>query len=532
MPAATFTVVSEDEVLVGSVVAERYHVSEVLGQGSTGTVFGAEHVHFGRGAAMKVLRPRYTSPEAVLRVFHGEARAAWSVSHPSLCEVFDIGTLPDGAPFFVMERLHGEPLATRLGRDRLSMASGVDLLMQLLSVIDAIHGRDLLLRDLRPQNLFLVHRRGCRALLKILDFGLARLIPIDKISEQWDALRAVTTADGAGAQSVPYYLSPERALDGENAVQPASDLFVAAVIFYEAMTAHRPFEGATFDAVIDQITRGQPQALSSLRPDVSPELDDIIARALSKDPRSRPQSAREMQDELRAVFESAKRGSASVRAAAASARPPVELPPPAQDSTLFTPVLSRERDRAETDRLIASQAAPEPLARAPGSDAPEGLYTYEDQTRTDQQHQQLLASSREARREPVDEAAAESPNRTVRPPSAVDIEVDVDFEAPRSATGDPHEEQTTARGLDVAAALALGLRSRAFGETGEGEGGEEEETETMQLTPEIRERIERMTKAAGTMPVALPPSGPRSRHEDPTGEQPAPQTRRLGKPDR
>jgi len=526
MPAATFTVVNDDEALVGSVVAERYHIKDIVGHGSTGTVFAAEHLHFGRGAVMKVLRPRYVTADAVLRVFHGEARAAWSVSHPSLCEVFDIGTLPDGAPFFVMERLHGEALASRLGRERLSMASGVDLLMQLLSVIDTIHTRALLLRDLRPQNLFLVHRRGCRSLLKILDFGLARLLPIDKISEQWDALRAVTTADGAGAQAVPYYLSPERVLEGENAVEPASDLFVAAVIFYEAMSAHRPFDGATFDAVVHAITSEEPQGLSSLRPDVSPELEDIVARALSKDPRARPQSAREMQDELRAVFENAKRGSASVRAAArAPSQPPtVDLPVGRADSTLFTPVFTRDaREAREAQRAAESR---------PPSDKPEAVYgLYDDETRTDRQHQELVAAARAAAaaRASMDEAGAESPLRTVRPPSAVDIEVDVELEAASQRAGaNVHDDPSTARGLDIAEALALSLRSRGAGGGHDDDDGKEEETETMQLTPEIRERIERMTKSAGTMPVAIPVPA----NKPPAAGEPAPPTRRIGKPDR
>jgi serine/threonine-protein kinase len=156
------TVVGEDEALVGNVVADRYQVGDVLGVGATGTVFGVHHVTFSRPAAMKVLRPRYASADLVSRVFHGEARAAWSVSHPCLTEVFDIGTLPGGAPFFVMERLDGETLTARIARERLSLAAAVDVMMQLLSAIAAIHARDLLLRDLRPQNIFLAHRRGCR----------------------------------------------------------------------------------------------------------------------------------------------------------------------------------------------------------------------------------------------------------------------------------------------------------------------------------------------------------------------------------
>src|SRR5262249_9704565 len=115
-PPGRATLLGADEALVGNVVAERYQVGDVLGKGGTGTVFAIEHLSFPRAATMKVLRPHYASEDLVSRVFHGEARAAWSVLHPNLCEVFDIGALPDGSPFFVMERLEGETLATRIAR--------------------------------------------------------------------------------------------------------------------------------------------------------------------------------------------------------------------------------------------------------------------------------------------------------------------------------------------------------------------------------------------------------------------------------
>src|SRR5438105_242609 len=101
----SFTLVSEDVLLVGSVVGDRWHVKDVIGQGTSGTVFSVDHMSLGRAAAMKVLRPRYASGDVLHRVFHGEARAAWLVTHPCITEVLDVGTLPDGAPYFVMERL-------------------------------------------------------------------------------------------------------------------------------------------------------------------------------------------------------------------------------------------------------------------------------------------------------------------------------------------------------------------------------------------------------------------------------------------
>lgn len=532
MPNANYTVVNEDEILLGSVVGERYHLRDILGQGSTGTVFGAEHVHFGRGAAMKVLRPRFTGLETVQRVFHGEARAAWSVSHPSLVEVFDIGTLPDGVPFFVMERLYGDPLASRLGRERFSAAAGVDLLMQMLSAIDAVHSRDLLLRDMRPANLFLLNRRGCRPVLKILDFGLARLNPIDRVREQWEALRAISSPDGQGAVAIPYYLSPERARDGEHAAMPQSDLFVAAVIFYEMMTAYKPFDAPTFDALVRQIMGSTPQPIRVHRQDIPEDVDALILRTMSPDPRRRPATARDMQDELRSAFDGQRRGSASMRAApvaqAQAAIPDDSIAhgPPTRnvDSIVHTPI----RSSRDSMTLEPGQRAPagdsHPLAlgmrgrpdampqtlppsAATKTDPPMNGDDFEDETSTDRHHEEIVAAARSmgVGVDPLDESSADHPMKTMRPPSAADIDIDVTFDADRP---DP----ATSRGVDIAEALAL--RSKRT--------SEEDETETMQLTPEIRARIEQMTRAATTQ-QQIPPSSKKERHSS----KPPP-TRRLG----
>ena len=447
--SASYTLVNEDELLVGTVVGERYHLRDILGQGSTGTVFGTVHVHFERNAAMKVLRPRLASLDTVQRVFHNESRLAFSVSHPSLCEVFDIGTLPDGAPFFVMERLDGDTLASRLGRERFSVAAAVDLMMQLLSVMETVHARDLLLRDLRPQNIFLTQRRGCRPVLKLLDFGLSRLIPLEKVQQQWDGLRAVVGAnDGSGVLSIPYYLSPERTR-GEHGLEPASDIFVATMILYEALTGQKPFNGATWNGLLAHIAQAQPTPLTVLRPDVPEDLAALLMRALSSNPRARPASAREMQDELRGVFEAPRRGSASMRVAPPS--PPMPVPRPA----------AGVKAEEHLDVTVTAQAQPQV----------------------------------------VDEASAEHPVRTLRPPSAVDMDIDIDVVV-------EHEDPAaTSRGGDIAAALSRSRRRT----------DEEDETETMQLTPEVRARIEQMTRQ----------QVPGSSIEDSTRPPP---TRRLTKP--
>jgi serine/threonine-protein kinase len=530
---ATYTVVDEDELLVGSVVAERYHVRDILGQGSTGTVFGTQHMLFGRSAALKVLRPRYTTLDTLHRVFQQESRSALSVSHPSLCEVFDLGTLPDGAPFFVMEKLEGDTLGARLGRERFSTAAAVDLMMQLLAVMDAVHARDLLLRDLRPQNVFLAQRRGCRPVVKVLDFGLARLIPLEKIESAWNSLRAVVGAnDASGLLSIPYYLSPERAR-GEQAVERASDIFVLAVLCYEALTAQKPFSASSWAGLMQQIVRAQPTPLGVLRPDVPTELQELLARALSPNPRARPQTARDMQDELRTVFEGPRRGSSQVRAAqvsaaqASAAQPSAAQPSAAQPSAAVSTARPSSRgDRAESPAsfetvpglpgsrpLPSSQVrrAQEETAPSHATDRPTALHRvgdeYEDETRTDQKLAVTAAELLEAGM--IDEASADHPIRTVRPPRPPAPEIEIEVEVDQGLLD--QEEPKTSRGTDLATALGL-----AAGKARDAE--EEEETATMQLTPEVRARIEQMTKAA---------RGPASAIEDSTRPPP---TRCFPKP--
>jgi len=491
--SASYTLVNEDEALVGRVVAERYHVGDILGQGSTGTVFDVEHTSFGRKAALKVLRPRYTSLDTVHRVFQGETRAALGITHPALCEVFDVGTLPDGAPFFVMERLEGDTLASRLGRERFSAAAAVDLMMQLLSGMDAVHERHLLLRDLRPQNVFLAQRRGCRPVVKLLDVGLARLIPLERVQAEWDVLRAVTSAsDVTGLLSIPYYLSPERA-HGSHGIEPSSDIFVAGIILYEALTGQKPFASTSWSGLLQQITNAQPAPLGVLRPDLPEELGSLLARAMAANPKVRPSSAREMQDELRGVFDGSRRGSASMRAV------PVAMPISEVDSLAHTP-LRVSAESPSADPRASRSAAP---ASGPATDKPPKSIDdlYEEETRTDRSR---FDEAMAARLEPVDEASADHPIRTVRPPrlgapEGLEIDVDVEMDEPAA----------TSRGSDLESTLDVPRAWKA-------QGGEDDETATMQLTPELRARIDRMTKLAAP---ALEDSSV------------APPTRRLKPPD-
>jgi serine/threonine protein kinase len=531
---ARATLVGADEALVGNIIADRYEVVDVLGKGATGTVFDVKHASFVRHAAMKIVRPRFADAELVSRVFHGEARAAWSVAHPSLTEVFDIGALPDGTPFFVMEKLDGETLATRIRRDRLSIGAAVDVAMQLLSAIAAIHTRDLLLRDLRPQNVFLAYRRGCRPVAKILDFGLARLTPLEQLTKEWEALRASAgVADAGGSTAIPFYLSPERTRS-ENGIEPASDLFVLGVILYEALTGQRPFGGATLEGVLREIQHGRPKPISECRADVPGELSQFVMRTLSPNPRQRPSSAKEMQDELRAIFE-ARRNPSPLHAAGTlpSAMTPsggipiVPLPPPAQPAhpSAVSPLA---RTAPSTRRGMPFEDPEDPYEEtqtkrddlipklAPDSLTDDELSTAARRFAIGQVEQIALpklhgiaygdpgdesstASSR-LQAYALDEASADNSDRTVPPPRP-DASIDVSFEEAVDRTVELLENGVSRQAIGIGAS-----------------GNEEEETETMELTPELRARVEQLMaikpapRGVGQPPAAPPtPTGPRGR---------------------
>lgn len=507
--AATFTYVNEDDLLVGNLIEQRYRVLSILGQGTTATVFEVENVRLGRPLAMKVLRPRYLAFDQVQRVYD-EARAAWAIPHPCLAEVVDAGTLPDGAPFIVMERYEGETLAHRIAREKISIASAVDVLMQMLSAMEALHARGVLARDPRPQNVFLVHRRGCRPVAKLLDIGLTRLLPLEKVSEHWETTRAAAgnhPQRDAGAITAPYYLSPERTR-GEANITPASDLFIAMTIFYEALAIVRPFAGVTWSGLLLNIAQSAPLPLSEVRPDVPPALDALVLRTLSPDPEARPASARALQDELRAIFDGKRTRDDAAEEEKADPPPAggepvpmtrlkplsytdVRVQPPAPDAPPTTtssqaamapgPPSSRPSEAHARDTTLASATPSQvsnaisnaiasvvgglgatlPLAGVPNLSLSED--EEEERTRADQRITDLgqapLFPAR-AVPEEADEASAENPHRTAPPPRS-----------PASYEAAP----PTSRGSDLVK--------------------EEDETETMELTPEVRDRIAMMMKS-------------------------------------
>ncbi|WP_437528201.1 serine/threonine-protein kinase [Sorangium sp. So ce726] len=282
---------SSGRSLLGHVISDKYAVTAIIGEGGMGAVYEAEHLQIGRLVAVKVMHPRETQKrEAISRLEH-EARVAGRIGHPNICEVYDMGWLPDGSPYLVMERLHGETLAQRIERCGVVPPNElVDIMLQVLSALVTAHDRGVVHRDLKPENIFLSERTGMLPVAKLLDFGISQASGMDG---------AMTDLTRTGmVMGTPYYMAPEQAR-GDVELDRRLDLWAAGVIVYEALTGQRPFVARNYNALLVQILTLWHRPMTELDPTISPGLSRLVDRALAKARDERFQSAREFLEGLR-----------------------------------------------------------------------------------------------------------------------------------------------------------------------------------------------------------------------------------------
>jgi len=278
--------------LVGRVIGDKYGVTNIIGQGGMGTVYEAEHLAIGRLVAVKVLQEQHAGKkEAISRLQH-EARVVGTLGHPNICEIYDMGRLPDGSPYLVMERLHGESLATKIEREGpVAPTVLIDIMVQVLSALASAHDKGVIHRDLKPDNIFLSARAGVPPLAKLLDFGISKASGIDDT--------AVNLTRTGMVMGTPYYMAPEQAR-GDRALDQRVDLWAVGVILYEALSARRPFIARNYNALLVQILTTRHRPVQELHPGVPHSLASLIDSALSKDRENRPDSARSLQAQLEA----------------------------------------------------------------------------------------------------------------------------------------------------------------------------------------------------------------------------------------
>jgi serine/threonine protein kinase len=272
---------------IGTVV-DRYTIVRLLGQGGMGSVFEARHATLARRFAIKFLLPALATNREVLRRFENEAKAAGGLEHPNLVAVTDFGRAADGAPYLVMEFLEGNDCAALLHREGpLPIARAVSIVVQACRGLAVAHKAGIVHRDLKPENLFLCDAGDGSDLVKVLDFGIAKLRPADA---------GLTTGTGT-TFGTAHYMSPEQAR-GAADIDQRADVWSLGVVLYELLAGRRPFEGAQFLHVIHEILTAEPAPLGDLRPDLPAGLVMAVSRAMTKDAARRSPSVQVWADSL------------------------------------------------------------------------------------------------------------------------------------------------------------------------------------------------------------------------------------------
>lgn len=290
--------------MIGQVLAGTYRMVSLIGEGATGEVYLAEHIHIGRHEAIKVLRPEVAADARLSSRFRREARAINRLRHPNIIGIYDFGLLPDGRMYLTMEHAAGETVAETLRRERaIELPRALHLLHQLASAIDHAHAQGVVHRDLKPQNLVLVEERGRRDVLKILDFGLAKMLDTGAGEELTQRGEIFGTVE---------YMAPERLGSGPD--DPRSDLYAIGCIAYELLTGKPPFVGPRVLVMASHMQTPAP-ALSARFPGV---LDVIVQQLLAKDPAARLPTGKQLAIALEQVPGFSSRRAAGAKASAGS----------------------------------------------------------------------------------------------------------------------------------------------------------------------------------------------------------------------
>lgn len=290
--AAQHLAAEKDRSLIGQTLGA-YSVISVLGVGGMGEVYLARDARLERKVALKLLPPQYTQDAARIKRFEREARAASALSHPNIITIYEIGQIED-KHFIAAEYVDGRTLRELLSEGRVAMTDAIEIAIQIASALSAAHEAGIIHRDIKPENVML-RRDGY---VKVLDFGLV------KLTERRNSFGQTNATEGDLARTNPgtvlgtaRYMSPEQALGQD--VDHRSDIFSLGTVFYELLTSVLPFKGDRTAAILDAIVHHIEVPITQVRPDLTPELERIVARALEKDRELRYQTANDLRADLK-----------------------------------------------------------------------------------------------------------------------------------------------------------------------------------------------------------------------------------------
>ncbi|HUS32031.1 MAG TPA: serine/threonine-protein kinase [Kofleriaceae bacterium] len=263
------------ELTEGSMVGE-YEVQSQIGEGAMGTVFMGVHPLIGKRVAIKVLKPELCANQASIDRFVQEAQAVNKIGHPNIVDVFSLGELEDGRAYFVMEFLRGEDLKVKLSHGPMPVAETCDILDGIARALEAAHAKEIIHRDLKPDNVFLHQVDNGPMMVKLLDFGIAKLVRTNPGQEKTQTGNMLGT---------PRYISPEQARGIQ--VDHRSDIYSLGVIAYEMLAGRPPFDGETaMDLVVKHLNEDAPPLSQFVK--VPRNLEQCVMRMLAKDAKARP----------------------------------------------------------------------------------------------------------------------------------------------------------------------------------------------------------------------------------------------------
>jgi serine/threonine-protein kinase len=274
-----------EQSLVGAVLSRRFRLTQLLGSGGMGAVYATDQVIDGRPAAVKILHAEFVQDEPVKARFLEEAKTCMRLIHPNILRVFESQVAEDGTPYIVMELLDGVPLSayTQNG-GRVPLAQAASVAQGMLAGLAAAHAQGVIHRDLKPENVFLAREGGAQFMVKLLDFGIAKVM---------DAAGGMGTKTRTGMLlGTPAYMSPEQVKDSKN-VDQRSDLWSAGVMLYEMLTGRVAFPAPTEYARLFAVLNNTPERIEQVDPSLAP-VAAFMARALEKNRDVRFQTALEM----------------------------------------------------------------------------------------------------------------------------------------------------------------------------------------------------------------------------------------------
>jgi tetratricopeptide (TPR) repeat protein/predicted Ser/Thr protein kinase len=280
--------------MIGKTISH-YRVIEKIGEGGMGVVYVAEDTVLGRRVAIKTLTIKPGQNEQHFRTrFLREARAVSALSHPHIATIHDYGETKEGEPYIVMELVKGQTLGDLLTGNSLTIGRALEIIQQVAAALGEAHRNGVVHRDIKPSNVAVDHRGD----VKVLDFGLAKQLNIDSLTESDPERQTLLTSQTQEGVIVgtPLYLSPEQALG--SVIDARSDIFALGSLLYECVAGRPPFDGATRMEICTKIIRDDPVPPSKLNADVSENIDFIVLKALAKKPAERYQSADEMAEDL------------------------------------------------------------------------------------------------------------------------------------------------------------------------------------------------------------------------------------------